>query len=181
MVFKMQPISGKKQSYNWGKNGYRFVSLREAISGLFWWQNRFKGKTNCIHFCITWKRLKVQKAIKTNGVLMILKVRVFDCLKEKVSNRRQKRSRNKTFMVSRFLADFWWMLERLWTCFGNETQQEVNIKCNAKAMRKKSFGKQEKCQGGIGSSCGRSWEGPSGRGTRDVNLSPYPWYLYLII
>jgi len=65
-----------------------------------------KGEDNCTHFCITWKRLNVQKATKTNWFLMILRVRVFDCSTEKVSKRNQQRSRNKTRMVSRCAADF---------------------------------------------------------------------------
>ena len=64
-----------------------------------------KRENNCSHFCITWKRLNVQKAAKTQRVLMILRVRVFDCATEKVSKRTQKRSRNNTRMVGRFVAE----------------------------------------------------------------------------
>ena len=79
--------------------GTRFLAFFDAERDL-------KRENNCTHFCITWKRLNVGKATKTHGFLMILKVRVFDCSTEKVSKRKQKRSRNKTCMVDRFFTEF---------------------------------------------------------------------------
>ena len=77
--------------------GTRFLAFFEDKTDL-------KGEKNCTHICITWKRLNVQKGTKTKGFSMILRVRVFDCSTENVSERSQKRSRNKTRMVSRFFG-----------------------------------------------------------------------------
>ena len=96
MAPKMEPISGKKQSkYRVRRRFLVFVDDKTYL----------KGEKNCTHFCITWKRLNVQKATKTNEFSMILRVRVFDCSTEKVSKRSQTRSRNKTRMVSLFPTD----------------------------------------------------------------------------
>ena len=75
--------------------GNRFVDLFEDKTDL-------NGEKNCTHICITWKRLNVQKATKTNGFLMILRVRVFQCSTEKVS----KRSKNEIETRLAWLVDF---------------------------------------------------------------------------
>jgi len=42
--------------------GRRFLGFVDDKTNL-------KKETNCTHICITWKRLNVQKATKTNGVI----------------------------------------------------------------------------------------------------------------
>ena len=87
--------------------GRRFLAFFDDKTDL-------KGETNCTHFCITWKRLNAEKATKTIGFSMILRVRVLDCSTEKVSKRKQKRSRNKTRMVGVFFGDFLAIWDRFW-------------------------------------------------------------------
>ena len=96
-----------------------------------------KGENNCTHFCITWKRLNVQKATKTKGFSMILRVRVFDWSTEKVSKRNQKRSRNKTRMVCRFVAKLWLILDRVWEpkSINNQWQTKLQSDANREATR----------------------------------------------
>ena len=43
---------------------YRFGS---RFLGFFNDKTDVRGEKNCAHFCITWKRLNVQKATKTDG------------------------------------------------------------------------------------------------------------------
>ena len=81
-----------------------------------------KDENHCAHFCLTWKRLNVQKATKTKGFSMILRVRVFDCSTEKVFKRNQTRSRNKTRMVGRFVAEFAAIWDRFWEPKSNNNQ-----------------------------------------------------------
>ena len=59
--------------YRFGKRVLAFVVDKTDL----------RREKNCTHFCITWKRLNVQKATQTNGCLMILRVRVFDCSTKK--------------------------------------------------------------------------------------------------
>ena len=105
--------------------GTRFLAFFDDTTSL-------KGEKNCTHFCITWKRLNAEKPTKTNEFLMILRVRVFDCSTEKVSKRKQNRTRIKTRMVSCFSADLCSIFERFWEPKSNKNQWKTKLESNAK-------------------------------------------------